>query len=86
MIARRMCGHAAPRSRVTERKNGVRRASCLERADLLKIFALKKKGRPARRIQPRARHYRRTMDMRTNPLMRRLNAIEIQGHNRFLSS
>ena len=41
MVSRRMRGHAAPGYRIIERKNGICRATRLERANLLEIFALK---------------------------------------------
>ena len=77
-----MRGHATPRSRIVERKHGIGRAARLERADLLKIFTFEKQRRAARRIEPRARQHRRTIDMRTNPLMRGADAIEFEKHNR----
>lgn len=36
--------------------------------------------RAARRIQPIARQHRRSMNVRTNPLMRTANGSEIKGH------
>jgi hypothetical protein len=36
-----MRGHTAPGRRIVKRKNGICRSTCLERANLLKIFALK---------------------------------------------
>src|SRR6202023_4138129 len=53
----------------------------LEGADLLKIFALKKQRRATGFIQSLARQHRRPMNVRTNPLMRSANAIEIDCHN-----
>jgi len=55
VVTGRMRGHAASRSFVIKRENGIGCTACLERTDLLKIFALKKQGRPARVIQPRIR-------------------------------
>ena len=52
MIAGRMRGDTAPRGRIIEREDCVRRAARLERADLLKIFALKEQMRAARLVQP----------------------------------
>jgi hypothetical protein len=80
MIAGRMRGHAKLCCRIIERKDCVCRPTCFERANLLKIFALKKQRRPARRIQPRARQHRRAMNVRTNPLMRRSDLGELQRH------
>ena len=42
MIAGRMRRYTAFRGCIIERKNRIRRAAGFERADLLKIFALKK--------------------------------------------
>ena len=41
MVSRRMRGYTAPGYRIMERKNGIRRAARLERANLLENFALK---------------------------------------------
>ena len=66
------------RGRVIEYENGVGRSARLERADLLKIFALKKQRRATRLIQARARQHRRPRNVRPDPFMRRANAIEIE--------
>src|SRR5438105_3632195 len=52
LIAGRMRRHAALRSRIIECEDGVGRAAGFERADLLKILALKKQVRATRLIQP----------------------------------
>jgi hypothetical protein len=44
--------HAASRSFVIKRENGISRTARFEGTDLLKIFALKEQGRPTRVIQP----------------------------------
>jgi len=77
--------HTALRSRIIQGKNGVGRAARLERANLLKILALKKQRRRARLIQSRARQHRRPMNVRPNPLMRRADAIKIYRHIYFLT-
>jgi hypothetical protein len=48
---------------VVERKNGIGRATRFERANFLKIFALKKEGGSACFIQSRAREDTSAMDM-----------------------
>ena len=78
MITGRMRCHAALRSRVIEREDGVGRAARLECADLLKIFALEKKRGDTCLIQARTRQHWRPRDVRPDPLMRRANAIEIE--------
>jgi len=70
--------HTASRSFVIKRKNGISCTSCLEGADLLKIFALKKQGRPARIIQPRIRQHGRSMNVWANPFVRCANRIQIE--------
>jgi hypothetical protein len=50
MISRRMRGDAALRSRVIQREHGVCCTARFERADLLKILALKKQLRSTRFI------------------------------------
>jgi hypothetical protein len=81
MIARRMRRYAALRPRIVERENSVGRAARLERADLLKIFALKKQRRTARPIQQRARDHRRTMNVRTNAFMCSADGREVEWHS-----
>src|SRR6266571_8428831 len=76
-----MCGYAAARRDIIEQKDGISRATCFERADLLKIFALKKQVRPAHLIQPRTRQNRRPLHVRTNPLMRRSNGCKVKWHS-----
>ena len=80
VIARRMRCDPAPRGYSVKRKHGVRRSARFERADLLKILALKKQQRPARFVQSLACQHRGAMNVRTNPLMRRADAIEVQLH------
>jgi hypothetical protein len=69
--------HAASRSVVIKRKDGISCTSCLEGTDLLKIFALKKQRRPARVIQPRIRQDRRAMNVWANPFMRCADRIQV---------
>jgi len=69
--------HGASRSCIVKGKDGVSRAAGLERADFLKILALKKQRRPAHLIQSRTRQHRRAIDVRANPLMRRTDFIEV---------
>jgi hypothetical protein len=86
MISRRVRRDAAQRGHVIERKDRVCRAARLERANLLKIFALEKQRRAARIIQSRACQHRRIIDVQANPLMRRADAIKIKKHHSILSS
>src|SRR5438105_11263049 len=72
--------HAVSTGRITERKDCIRCSACFERTNLLKIFALEKQRRPARLVQSRARQHWRAMDVCTNPLMRRANVLNIEGH------
>jgi len=69
--------HAASRSFVVKRENGIGCASCLEGTDLLKIFALKKQCRPARVIQPRIRQDGRAMNVWANPFVRSADRIKV---------
>jgi hypothetical protein len=69
--------HAASRGFVIKRKNGIGRTARLEGTDLLKTFALKKQGRPARVIQPRIRQDGRSMNVWANPFVRRANRIKV---------
>jgi hypothetical protein len=69
--------HAAPRSFVIKRKDGIGRTACLKGTDLLKIFAFKKQGRPARVIQPRIRQDRCAMNVSANPFMRCADRIKV---------
>jgi hypothetical protein len=69
--------HAAPRSFVIKRKDGISCTSCLEGPDLLKIFTLKKQGRLARVIQPRIRQDRCAMNVSANPFMRCADRIKV---------
>ncbi len=71
----------ASRNFIIKRKNGISCTACLERADLLEIFTLKKQRRAAGLVDSRARQDRRAMNMRPNPLTRRANAIEIERDN-----
>jgi len=77
VVAGRMRRHAALRNFVIKRKNGISCTACLEGADLLKIFALKKQGRPARVIQPRIRQHGRAMNVWSNPFVRCPDRIEV---------
>ena len=77
VITGRMRCHAASRSFVIKRKNGISRTACLEGTDLLKIFALKKQGRPARVIQPRIRQDGCAMNVWANPFMRCADRIKL---------
>jgi hypothetical protein len=54
---------------IVERKNGVCRPARFERANLLKILALKEKRGAACFIQARARQHKRAMDIWPNPLV-----------------
>jgi hypothetical protein len=78
MITGRMRRHAALRSFVIKGKNGITCTSGLEGTDLLKIFALKKQGPPARVIQPRIRQHGRAMNVWANPLVRGMDRIQIE--------
>jgi hypothetical protein len=75
-----MSRHAASRDCIIKRKDGIRRAARFKRADFLKIFAFKEQRCSARPIQARASQHRRPMDVRPNPLMGRMDAVEIEGH------
>jgi hypothetical protein len=77
MVTGRMRRHAASRGFIIKRKNGISRTACLEGTDLLKIFALKKQGRPARVIQPRIRQDGRAMNVWANPFVRCADRIQI---------
>jgi hypothetical protein len=70
VVTGRMRGHAVPRRFIIKRKNGIGRTACLECTDLLKIFALKKQGRPAGVIQPRIRQDGCAMNVWANPFVR----------------
>ena len=61
--------HATPRCCLIKRKDGIGCTACFEGTDLLKIFALKKQGYPARIIQPRIRQDRCAMNVWANPFM-----------------
>ena len=78
MVTGRMRCHAASRSFVIKRKNGIGCTACLEGTDLLKIFALKKQGRPARVIQPRIRQDGCAMNVSANPLVRCADRIKVE--------
>jgi hypothetical protein len=73
--------HAAPRGFIIKRKNGISCTSCLEGADLLKIFALKKQRRPARVIQPRIRQDGCSMNVWANPFVRCADRIKVDWPN-----
>jgi hypothetical protein len=66
---------------IIKRKNGIGCTSCFERTNFLKIFALKKQGRPARIIQPRTRQDRRAMNVWADPLVRCADGIKIKFPN-----
>ena len=69
--------HTTSRGRFIHRENCVRGATRLKRSDLLKIFALKKKRRPARLVQSLAGQHRRAMNVRANALMRCANFTKV---------
>jgi hypothetical protein len=69
MVSRGVRGHTAPGRCIVKRKNGICRAARFERANLLKIFALKEEGGSAGLIQSRTRQHKRSMNMWSNPLM-----------------
>ena len=81
VVAGRMRCHAALRSFIIKRENGVRCTSRLESADLLKIFAFKKQRRSAGVIQPRIRQGGRAMNVWANPLVRCADRIQIEFSN-----
>jgi hypothetical protein len=64
-----MRGHTVLGRRIVKRKNGICGAARFERANLLKIFALKEEGASASLIQSRARQHKRSMNMWSNPLV-----------------
>ena len=66
------------RGRIIECEHRVRRSARFEGADLLKIFAFEKQRGASRLIQARTRQHRRPRHVRSDPLMRRANAIEIE--------
>jgi hypothetical protein len=70
--------HAASRGFIIKGKNGISCTPCLEGTDLLKIFALKKQGCPARVIQPRIRQNGCAMNVCANPFVRCANRIQIE--------
>src|SRR6266566_8998998 len=78
VVTGRMRHHTALRSFVIKRKNGISCTPCLKGTDLLKIFALKKQGRPARVIQPRIRQDGCAMNVWTNPFVRCADGSEIK--------
>src|SRR5688572_4202034 len=80
MVARRMGRHAALRGSLVEREDGIRRPAGLERAHLLKIFALEKKRSARSRIETRAGQDRRAMNVRTDAFVRSADCIEIESH------
>src|SRR5207249_3945917 len=80
MITRRMGRHTALRRRIVQRKDCIGGAASLECADLLKIFAFEEQRCSACSIQARASQHQCPMDVRSNPLMRRADAIEIDRH------
>jgi hypothetical protein len=77
VVTGRMRRYAVSRGFIIKRKNGISCAPCLERTDLLKIFALKKQGRPARVIQPRIRQDGCAMNVSANPFVRRADGIQV---------
>jgi hypothetical protein len=70
--------HAALRGFIIKRKNGISCTPCLEGTDLLKIFALKKQGGPARVIQPRIRQDGCAMNVWANPFVRCADRIQVE--------
>src|SRR6266480_1624497 len=82
VIAGRMRCDTASRGDIVQRKYCVGRAARFERTDLLKIFAFKEqsRGRGTRLVQSLACQHWGAMNVRTNPLMRRADAIEIKRH------
>jgi hypothetical protein len=81
VVTGRMRCHTTSCSFVIKRENGIRCTSCLEGTDLLKIFALKKQGRPARIIQPRIRQDGCAMNVWANPLVRCVDRIQVEFSN-----
>lgn len=78
MVTRRMRRDAALRSFVIKRKNGIRRAACLERPDFLEVFAFEEQRCPAGVIQPGVRQDGCSMNVGANPLVRCADTIEIE--------
>jgi hypothetical protein len=64
-----MCNDALFSLVIMQRKNSIKRASRLERAYSLEVFALKKQFRARALIQNSARQYRCSMDVRQNALV-----------------
>jgi hypothetical protein len=81
VITGRVRCHAVPDGFVIKRKYGISCTSCLERTDLLKIFALKKEGCVARVIQPRIRKNGRAVNVWADPLLGCADRIQIEGSN-----
>ena len=81
VITGRMRCHTVSRSFVIKHKNGIGCTSRFERADFLKIFALKKQGCPALVIQPRTRQDGRAMNVWADPLVRCADGIKIEFPN-----
>ena len=78
VVTVRMVRHTASRSLIIECKNGIRCTSCLESPDLLKVFTLKKKGRPADVIQPRIGQDGGAMIVCANPFVRDADRIQFE--------
>src|ERR1041385_109354 len=78
--------HTALCSRIIERKDSIGGAARLERADLLKIFALKKQLRSARLIQPRTCQHWSAMNVSSNPFAGSADTIKVERHNLSFSS
>jgi len=70
--------HTALPSFVIKRKNSISCTACLEGTDLLKIFSLKKQGRPARVIQPRICQDGCAMNVWANPLVSSADRIQVE--------
>src|SRR5947207_3270269 len=70
--------HTPPRCFVIECKNRVRRAARLECTHLLEIFTFEEQRRAAGRIEPVARQNGRAMNVRTNPIVRAADGIEVE--------
>jgi len=72
--------HAPRRVSIRKRLHRVRRPAILKRADFLQVFTLKKNRRPRQRVDRAARHHRRAMNKRPDPLVRRANRLKIGNH------
>jgi hypothetical protein len=75
-----MRSHTAPGGRIIQRKDSVRSTARFERANLLKVFALKKDRGSACLIQPRTRQNKSAMNMWLDPFVRSKDSREIDIH------